>query len=128
MGQERRSKVLNSLPILVGWTTGTGSSAHVTARRPGLNWRSDGRRMAKSKRSAHDRPAPDSGGRPAKHQAGKFSRAIIRTRIGFRTTNARMAATILSADAAMNTAVQPSVAAVSTLPSGTRSAAVPLAV
>ena len=62
------------------------------------------------------------------YHAGRLSRAIIRTRIGFRTTKAKMAATILSADATMNTAVQPPVAAVSTLPSGTRSAAVPLAV
>jgi len=60
--------------------------------------------------------------------AGRLSRAIMRTRIGFRTKNATMDATILSADATMNTAVQFPVAAVSTLPSGTSSAAVPLAV
>jgi hypothetical protein len=67
------------------------------------------------------------------HFAGTQAAAIgeaqqLRTRIGFRTTNAKMAAMILSADATMNTAVQPPVAAVSTLPNGTRSAAVPLAV
>jgi hypothetical protein len=82
----------------------------------------------RAKGSVDDGPTLHSGGRPAKHHVGQPSRAIIRTRIGFRTKNAKTAATTLSADATMNTAVQPPVAAVSTLPSGTRSAAVPLAV
>jgi|GraSoiStandDraft_25_1057303.scaffolds.fasta_scaffold125963_2 hypothetical protein len=51
-----------------------------------------------------------------------------RMRSGFNTTSARRAAMTLRADAVMNTAVQLPVAVVSTLPKGTRRAAVPLAV
>ena len=48
--------------------------------------------------------------------------------MGFNATKAKMAAMMLSADATMNTAVQPPVAVVSTLPNGTRRAAIPFAV
>jgi hypothetical protein len=59
---------------------------------------------------------------------GELLFAIARIRAGFNAIKANAAATILSADATANTAVQLPVAAASTLANGTNRAATPLAV
>ena len=118
------------------WLSGVRREEYVSQTVDGVSLQTQMIRRSKTdpKRTLKDANRPQALRRwwTPNHDHGSISPyqliAIARIRIGFNATSARIAATMLSPAATMNTAFQFPVAAVSTFASGTSSEAVPFAV